>query len=72
MTLVDQPEPQCPGSERGTRHGDVACRSGFELLNRFRVKLSLNRCSGAGYLLQALGVDDLVGCLPDLRVLQIR
>ena len=42
MTLVDQPEPQCPGSERGTGHGDVACRSGFELLNRFRVKRSID------------------------------
>jgi hypothetical protein len=38
------------------------------LLNRFRVKLSLNRCPGAGDLLQALRVDDLIGCLPDASV----
>ena len=69
VTLVDQSEPQCLGSKRGTAHREVASRSRFELLDGVRVELTLEPGSCGGYILQALGVDDLVGCLPDLRVL---
>ena len=48
MTLVNQPELECLGSERGTAHGDVASRSRFQLLDRLGFELALDPVFAAG------------------------
>src|SRR6266540_6727923 len=67
VALVDQPRLDRLGGEVGTAHGDVTSRSGFQLPDRFGVEVALDPRSRAGYRLQRLRVDDLVGGLPDLR-----
>ena len=47
---------------------DVAFRRRFHLPDRVRVEVPLDPCPGAGDGVQRPGVHDLVGRLPDLRV----
>src|SRR5688572_20490418 len=69
MALVDQTELQCLRSERRTAHRDIARRSRLQMLDRFGLELPLDPCLACRHPVQALGVHDLVRCLPDLRVL---
>ena len=68
VALVDQPGLERLGGEVGTAHADVAFRRRLHLPDRFGVEVALDPRPGAGYRLQRLGVHDLVGRLPDLRV----
>ena len=67
VVLVDQPGLDRLGGEVGTADGDVASRRRLQLPDRFGVEVALDPRPGAGDRLQRLGVDDLVGRLPDLR-----
>src|SRR5664279_3075859 len=68
VALVDQPGPDRLSGEVGTAHGDVTSRRGLHFPDRVGVEVAFDLRPGTGCHIQRLGVNDLVGRLPDLGI----